>query len=168
MRPRCTTTAIGLVLITLIFGTVTQGAAGARPSRSERVAQCTGRWELVDSPNPGGDFNVFRDVAALAPDDVWAVGSYVDGKEKALLAHWTGGGWELHDPGLDVDASIEAVAFASPTDGWAVGFTSIGFVVTALALHWDGAVWVQVEVPSIDNATSGPCGPLVRTPLAPF
>jgi hypothetical protein len=152
MRALSLRVAAGLVIIVLLgggFGGMPAGALSGPPRGASGA--CTGAWELVDSPNPsdGFPFNVFRDVAALAPDDVWAVGNYTDGgNSKALLAHWTGAGWELHDPGLDLASSIAAVAFASPTDGWAVGDTHIGFSSTALALHWDGTEWSQVEIPN--------------------
>jgi hypothetical protein len=146
--------AARLVLIALLMGGLgTTSAQALSSSPNLGSGACTGRWELVESPNPGENFNVFRGVAALAPDDVWAVGGYFDLGEKALLAHWTGTGWELHDPGLDADTNIQSVAFASPTDGWAIGWTYVGFNSTALALHWDGAAWTQVEIPDVPGAT---------------
>src|SRR5439155_23809415 len=33
-------------------------------------------WSVVASPNPGTGLNELSDVAALAPDDIWAVGMF--------------------------------------------------------------------------------------------
>jgi hypothetical protein len=153
MRTLTLPLTVGSVIGVLLIGGLNGLPAGALPGPPPLGSgPCTGAWELVDSPNPSESFNVFTDVAALAPDDVWAVGHYLDPDTKPLLARWTGASWELHDPGLDLKADVKAVAFASPTDGWGIGASYVGFNSSALALHWDGAAWLQVEIPTVPGA----------------
>src|SRR5262249_47139512 len=50
------------------------------------------QWSLVKSPNPGMAFNNLYGVAAIAANDVWAVGSSSDDPQnihvKTLIEHW--------------------------------------------------------------------------------
>jgi hypothetical protein len=73
-------------------------------------------------------------VAAVAPDDVWAVGV------GPMIEHWDGVRWRLvpNPPGPSVLTGVDAVA---PNDVWAVGDSpSIE--------HWDGMRWRLVPSPS--------------------
>src|SRR4051794_31582190 len=96
-------TVLGLLVgLVLIFGTAGLLAAqrGAVPAPSGGIAApaqgtptatltgvpptvtptstppCTPIWNWVASPNGGPGANSLSGVAALAPDDIWAVGSY--------------------------------------------------------------------------------------------
>ena len=53
-------------------------------------------------------------------------------------------------PNVDVsDNALTAVAAISPTDAWAVGYSTDGTGFThALALHWDGVSWHTVDTPA--------------------
>ena len=76
-----------------------------------------------------------RDVAAITPSDVWAVGKIVDGEpsrldNSPLVGHWNGKSWRLqHTPfdtlqnngGEDTNNGLEAIFSLSPHDIWAVG-----------------------------------------------
>jgi hypothetical protein len=120
----------------------------------ERSQGCTGTWELVRSPQPG-TYNVFTAVAALASDEVWAVGQYFDGATYVpLVARWTGSAWDLVAPDLDVeDVALQDVAFSSLTDGWIVGSYHAGSNLATLAMHWDGVAWSRVVAPSPGSAS---------------
>ena len=38
-----------------------------------------GAWEVIATPNPtNAEQSVVRDIVAISPDDVWAVGGYVE------------------------------------------------------------------------------------------
>ena len=54
-----------------------------------------GTWEVVPSPNTGSPHNYFYGVAAIAPNDVWAVGGFGDLTTRAqqLVQHWDGQNW---------------------------------------------------------------------------
>jgi len=74
----------------------TVGASGNGTAPVPFVAQWTGAaWtpEHLDLPD-GAPFGLLYSVTAVAPDDVWAAGSYqgADG-DRLLLAHWDGRRW---------------------------------------------------------------------------
>lgn len=110
-------------------------------------------WTQIPSPNVAFPDNTgfyssyFNGVAAVAANDVWAVGQYLVGNTlHTLVEHWDGAQWRIV-PSPDAatgDGRLWAVAAASAGDVWAVGesriadFNSSG---QALALHWDGSRW---------------------------
>src|SRR5215216_2221587 len=54
------------------------------------------RWTSVISPNASIYFNVLSAVAASTSSDVWAVGSYDDGRlTRTLIEHSNGGLWKI-------------------------------------------------------------------------
>lgn len=102
-------------------------------------------------PNPGlatgARDSRLNGVAALAPDDVWAVGSYHrQGGSEPLIVHYDGARWSQSlapDFGAGTEAELFAVAGASPNDVWAVGSLN----AAPLILHWDGTAWSRVPIP---------------------
>ena len=115
-------------------------------------------WTVVPSPN--GDDTVdgtyLTDVAALASNDVWAVG-YTGGvgfTSNTMIIHWDGNSWTrvLADDAEYTGANLEAVTALAPNDVWAVGShrKSGGFSRT-LVEHWDGNTWSVVFSPSIGS-----------------
>jgi hypothetical protein len=52
-------------------------------------------WAIVPSPSPGDYLNDLFAVDAVAPDDVWAAGTYTTLDEGAfgLILHWDGASW---------------------------------------------------------------------------
>lgn len=114
-------------------------------------------WTRVKSPNASHPANGQLDgVAALAADDVWAVGSSGQGApSRTLIEHWDGSTWSIvpspnKGPFPNGLSSVGAVA---ADDIWAVGswFTK-GFVDRTLILHWDGTAWTRVPSPNADAA----------------
>jgi hypothetical protein len=114
-------------------------------------------WARLKSPNPGHPANgQLNGVAAIAPNDVWAVGSSGQGApSRTLIEHWDGTTWSIvpspnKGPFPNGLSAIDAV---TPDDIWAVGswFTK-GFVDRTLVLHWDGAAWARVPSPNADAA----------------
>jgi hypothetical protein len=118
-------------------------------------------WQVVPSPNAGleeGGNGTLSGVLALAPDDVWAVGSHYPAVEfptlQPLIEHWDGEEWEVvpgpsRSPGPW--SELKAVSGSGPADIWAVGVRDarVGDVLTerALILHWDGEAWKRVRAP---------------------
>lgn len=103
-------------------------------------------------------------VAALAPNNVWVSGWWLDNvDDSALIEHWNGRSWtvtpepsSIRESGLSV---LNAITAISSTDIWAVGdFES--FVGTegevAQAWHFDGTQWSLV-LPT-DPVTGGANG----------
>lgn len=107
------------------------------------------QWTRVPSSNFGTGNNVLNGVAAIAPNDVWAVGYYSATMEvqQALALHWDGATWTEIPPGdvASEGSSLNAVSGSGPNDIWAVG--NVGGKFT-LALHWDGSRWMRTSAPS--------------------
>jgi hypothetical protein len=114
------------------------------PSRSRTfIVHWDGRvWTHIISPNTGR-FNAdgFSTVTAIAPNDIWAVGNYVDNGEKTLTEHWNGTAWSII-PAPPSFSMNDAAAVASD-DVWAVGW----MISSSIIQHWDGTSWSVVPSP---------------------
>jgi hypothetical protein len=113
-------------------------------------------WTVVPSPNPtpplsGGPVsNQLLGVAAIASNDVWAVGQSTDyGAGQTLIVHWNGTAWSTipspHPGTYSVLRSISAVA---ANDIWAVGTYYDNGLQKTLMLHWNGTTWSVVTSPN--------------------
>lgn len=62
-------------------------------------------------------------VTAVSATDVWAVGSFLDGRgHQALIEHWNGNRWSrVRSPATGTGTVLHAVTAASADDVWAVG-----------------------------------------------
>jgi len=109
-------------------------------------------WSVVPSPNvvPEVD-NTLAGVAAVASNDVWAVGtqqptSLTD--PHTLILHWDGSQWSIvpspNFGGPGVGNHLVGAAAVSASDVWAVGSSEAG----PLTEHWDGSRWSVVQNPS--------------------
>ena len=111
---------------------------------------CSTNWEPVSTPN-FRTHQYLRDIDALAPDDIWAVGEYHDENnytpDTAYTMRWNGVQWAvIPTPPIPGGAELNGVDAISPNDVWAVGHCpSCG--MTSLALHWDGVQWSRVDTP---------------------
>ncbi len=116
-----------------------------REAGSAPPAACGSSWQIVASPNPGAGIDQLFGVAAIAADDVWAVGvqsDQIDGETSTLIEHWDGAAWTVvpsDAPGLDASRLV-SVSARSATDVWAVGSTD-GSQPVQLTEHWDGTAW---------------------------
>ena len=101
-------------------------------------------WQpVLTAAQTGGA--VLRGLAALAPDDVWAVGS---DQGAPFATHWNGATWKIVTlPAPAVGGSLNAIA-GTATDLWAVGVASDDSHL--LTLHYDGTDWSAVP----DDAAS--------------
>ena len=109
-------------------------------------------WSIVptaDIPESGPMRGAgFVDVAAIAPDDVWAVGSGPT-PSGDLIEHWDGETWSLvHIPNETENDILRAVGGSGPDDVWAVGNAN---ETTTLIKHWDGNSWSVVPTPNVGN-----------------
>jgi hypothetical protein len=111
-------------------------------------------WSVVNTPFvPTGGVNPphaqFHGVAAVASNDVWAVGFRVgpDNPDsgESLIEHWNGSSWSVvPSPTATVEGtSLDAVTAISSNNVWAVGPGS-----NALVEHWDGMSWSVVSSPA--------------------
>jgi hypothetical protein len=105
------------------------------------------RWAIIPSPSMGSthDANELTGVAALATNDVWAVGTFInydDGETfRPLVLHWNGSRWRFAKNGCVRELSdLDARA---PNDIWAVG--------GGHACHFDGSAWRSLPAGSPPN-----------------
>src|SRR5207302_3231888 len=64
---------------------------GQGPSRTLVEHWDGQQWSIDPSPNVGQDFNHLRGIAAIASNDVWAVGD----SGATLIEHWDGQQWSI-------------------------------------------------------------------------
>ncbi|NNF42811.1 MAG: hypothetical protein HKO59_15925 [Phycisphaerales bacterium] len=120
-------------------------------------------WQTVPVPHPspsapGQREASFYDVAVLASDDVWAVGTYhtvgADGFPgfQTLAMHFDGTSWtHIPTPLTPIGGTggfLNAVDAVAPDDVWAAGTRIAPDVpainTTAVLLHWDGTAWTEI------------------------
>jgi hypothetical protein len=115
-------------------------------------------WSIVSTPSPGrtdvgSDLN---DVAAIAPDDVWAVGGYYVKtgtgayRSRPLALHWDGRTWSTIAVATPshAEAALHAVSAVSSTDVWAVGYA---FTNRPVVVHWDGHAWHDMPMAAVGD-----------------
>lgn len=106
-------------------------------------------WSTVASPNAGSDDSYLLGVAADGASDVWAVGYSSAAHDPAsarssLIEHWDGTSWSIVPSPTVAYDSLLAVAAASPTSAFAVGFRHVpGVSFTTIQLKWDGSTWTD-------------------------
>jgi hypothetical protein len=105
-----------------------------------------GAWKVVASPNTGSPNNYLFGVAAIASNDVWAVGAYgnLGVSSQQLIQHWDGTRWtRIASPRLAGASELTAVSAAAADEVWAVGSGPGGSLIE----HWDGSAWKVVPHP---------------------
>ncbi len=103
------------------------------------------------------------EAAALAPDDIWAVGQAAGFGDAGatmvpLAVHWDGSGWtDVEVPRIaNRHHELTDVVAISADDVWAVGdYRNIGGSFRAVTYHWDGAGWSHVPSPIEEFPSSG-------------
>ncbi len=138
-----------LVVVVAVLLLKTAGAGAASPSGCQA---CPGGTR----PDAGAaPFKVLTGVAAVSPNDVWAVGSSFGGTPSAILTlieHWNGERWKVvtsPNPGGVNFSALNGVAVVSARDIWAVGsFSGSSGPSQTLIEHWNGERWKVVTSPS--------------------
>lgn len=122
-----------------------------------------GQWATVDTvslrPQTVYPFaargGILNEAAALADDDIWAVGigaGFGDGGATSapLAVHWDGSSWTEADVPRVANRHHEltgVVAIASD-DVWAVGdYRNVADAYRGVTYHWDGETWAHVPSP---------------------
>jgi len=153
-----------LVGVAQVPGTNTLWAVGYFSNGSSEqtlVEQWNGTsWQVIPSPNPGGGDNELHGIAAIAANDIWAVGYSVTtgGIYQTLTEHWNGVQWSvvssLNQGNGTSPNFLEAVTAVASNDVWAVG-TYVGGIthVTGKTLieQWNGTTWSIVPSPNVRN-----------------
>ncbi len=135
------------------------GSVGKGTAERPLAARWNGSGWLVDTRLPAqpassffayGSGSALAGVAALSPDDFWAVGtSATSTGTRPLVARWTDGRWRVFaTPNAGPNARLVAVAAVSARDVWAVGDIQGRRI---LAEHWDGRSWRLVPMPHLQG-----------------
>jgi len=102
-------------------------------------------WKVVASPNVNNSLSdSLSGVAAIAANNVWAVGSYYDASntQQTLIEHWDGAKWSIvQSQGM---GGLNGVAAIASNDVWAVGSISVNNI-QYLTEHWNGSSWSVVS-----------------------
>lgn len=128
-------------------------AAAAQPA--------CGDWVVEPSPNFGPDNNTLYGIEMIAPDDIWAVGRYVDPsnlQDTPLALHWDGGAWtqvpvDCNAHPLKPKCTLNAVTAVASNDVLAVGsfHHPDNLDWETVSVHWDGTQWTWVPSPQQQN-----------------
>jgi hypothetical protein len=112
-------------------------------------------WHLVETPTLAGPSASLLDVRALAPDDIWAVGSRQPSPstgigDRTLIEHWDGTSWTVvpSPEADDQNHGLVTVDGSGTGDLWAAG--SIGGFRPLLE-HWDGTRWSLTDTGLTDD-----------------
>ena len=119
------------------------------------------KWSVVPAPiTLGGSGNFVDDIEAIAPDDIWFVGDWLEfplasaAEKRALAMHWNGSSFSIHDTPFFDNANLgghglTAVSAIASDDVWAVGGGHDGdYVAFSYIVHWDGAQWEYLPGPT--------------------
>jgi hypothetical protein len=121
---------------------------------------CVEGWQVVNSPNVTPGDNYLYEIAAVGPDDVWAVGEVHDNPfSDGLILHGTAGGWDIAPHPTLSGATLWDVDGTAPTDVWAAGYNN----GQTLILHWDNTAWSIVPSPNISTTANFLLGVDART-----
>jgi hypothetical protein len=105
-------------------------------------------WTQVPAPvTTNGSGSEITGIKAIAADDVWFVGSWIEGTWGSLALHWNGSTLERFDTPFPASGgspgwSLATTDGVAPNDLWAVGAGSDGDMSFApYVLHFDGSAW---------------------------
>ncbi|HEY0071054.1 MAG TPA: hypothetical protein VGE04_13890 [Chloroflexia bacterium] len=104
------------------------------------------RWSVVPTPRLGEYDDELKAVLAFSPDDVWAVGSYLNHEYEdghMVVLHWNGLTWTRSPLPLNVTHTLLSIAANGHDDIWAVG---------TQVLHWNGTNWRILPTPTAEGA----------------
>jgi hypothetical protein len=133
-------------------------AVGGGSSSSDSVIVHWDGTAWADVPHPI-QISFLTGVAAITPDDAWAVGY-----NRPVAMHWNGTGWRrvlIPLPGSD--QFLNDVSATSSTDVWAVGYY-VGEGIHPLVERWDGSRWRRVSAPDARPGTNALYGVTAISP----
>jgi hypothetical protein len=123
------------------------------------------QWSVVPGNAPTS-FVQLNGVAALAANDVWAVGEIDTGQPtlgtyRPLLEHWNGTAWQATAGAIPSGATRGSLAAIAAIPGahqlWAVGAIEQNAAPHSQALieQWDGSAWHLVASPALPAGATG-------------
>lgn len=111
-------------------------------------------WAYFPGAWIGGRQAVLTSVAALASDDVWAIGHFASvgaAPSTPLIEHWNGNSWSLGPTralarlNAALPPTLTSVAALTPGDVWVLGTPSSDS--PDVYLHWNGSSWQLLHGP---------------------
>ena len=97
----------------------------------------------------------FASLAAVGPDDVWAVGRldrFKQSVERPVIEHWDGHLWRpVSSPHHDYGMWLDGVSAVAASNVWAVGY-SFPDPTRPLIDHWNGNAWTRWTAPTLPSA----------------
>jgi hypothetical protein len=141
------------------------GVSSATTGLPALIEQWNGNsWHIMNSPViPGASYVALSSTAALASNNVWAVGgSYTTDYSvtQQLIEHWDGKNWRIIKPPVVKDvaySNLSGLSVLAANNIWAVG----GYAHPedhglhhALIEHWDGNSWHFVLSPAPTRLTN--------------
>jgi hypothetical protein len=127
------------------------GKTGIVPRTNLAVHWDGRQWQQSNVPGGAG----LSDVAAIAANDVWTVGTGRIGAG-GFTAHWNGHDWSaVPSPTPNgfptaVAVTLDGIAARGADDVWAVGCAALeeGFPIIQ---HWNGHVWQRSPLPTLST-----------------
>lgn len=120
-------------------------------------------WQYISQPTAPVPSELSA-VAAIAANDVWAVGwrstnAGSSGVPHTFIEHWDGASWTVvpsPNPVPTGDDQLTTVAGSGPNDVWAAGIACRSSYVDCgqMLLHWNGTQWQAIA-----NTLPGGCCP---------
>ena len=112
-------------------------------------------WSIVPAAVAPGSSAFLYGIAAIAADDIWAVG-YIQGgfsAQQPLTMHWDGTSWSLVLSPSTSPANRDilwAVSALSTDDIWATGYSvdAVTSEIRTLVQHWNGSAWSIAPSPN--------------------
>src|SRR5438034_5434760 len=116
-------------------------------------------WETVASPNAGRQANSLSSVAAVADNDVWAVGWAFNQSllaYRTLTEHWNGTRWSIvRSPNATTGYNLlNGVGVVAANDVWTVGQAANGSTYSTMIQHWNGTSWNIVSSPNVAGSSN--------------
>lgn len=106
------------------------------------------RWQEADVEVAGA----LHAVAAVGPDDIWAVGQDQDPNHppQPLILHYDGHDWTpVSPPAIPGQSWLNGVACAGRDNVWVVGVQDHdGAQIGPLIMHFDGSSWAVIDPPA--------------------
>ena len=117
-------------------------------------------WRVVPTPSPLGAEQFGNSIAAIAPNDVWAVGT--NALQATLAAHWDGTRWKIVQTpflqdGVNPLNSLTGVTAIATDNIWASGYegnVNNQNFMKPYVLHWDGTKWTLMLIPNLGGEGS--------------